>query len=395
MFIGKNLENIRMIKGMSRKDLSIVLKVSEQAIWQYETKNMIPEINKIYELADLFKVKTAYFIENQPDDFSNTSLNKSSIPFRAINYKVSTKLLEKQFWQASYLANITNYLFKFIKVPHVNILDLARKIEDDFDNHQSKYDFIKSSAILARKVIMKDENNKNLLFNLEKNGLIVYDKKIDKDADAFSFWSTNEMPYIVLGNNKGVAVRRNFDIAHELGHILLHRHIEFSNLDPDDYRKIEQEANDFAGEFLLPEKEFIEDFKKVLKKSNPDYLISLKEKWLVSIQTIAIRAYKLELLTSSQYKYLWANINKKGYKYEEPLDSKLIIAKPIKMNSLIDFLFKKEMIAPNELLDSLKVKPLFLNEIAGFDPRIFDKYMDNEKEKQNGQILKIFENNNS
>lgn len=100
-------------------------------------------------------------------------------------------------------------------------------------------------------------------------------------------------------------------------------------------------------------------------------------------------------MTSSQYKYLWANINKKGYKYEEPLDSELIVAKPIKMNSLIDFLFKKEMIAPNELLDRLKVKPLFLNEIAGFDPRIFDKYMDNEKEKQNGQILKIFENNNS
>ncbi len=35
------------------------------------------------------------------------------------------------------------------------------------------------------------------------------------------------------------------------------------------------------------------------KKSNPDYLAVLKEKWYVSIQAIAMRAYYLGLM--SQY----------------------------------------------------------------------------------------------
>ncbi|BGE81208.1 helix-turn-helix domain-containing protein [Staphylococcus petrasii] len=393
MFIGRNLESIRILKGMSRKELSKELNISEQAIWQYETKNMVPEINKIYELANLFQVTTAYFIENQPKEFSNTRLNKTSIAFRAINYKASTKILEKQFWQANYLTNLTNYFFKFVQSPPVSILKIVKKIEDEFESYQKRSEFIKAAASFARKQLMNDKDNRYLLFNLEKSGVIVYDKKIDRDADAFSFWSIDDTPFIILGNNKGIAVRRNFDIGHELGHILLHRHIEFSNLEPEDYKNIEKEANEFAGEFLLPEKEFIEDFNKITKKSNPDYLITLKEKWLVSIQTIAIRAYKLGLLTRSQYNYLWANLNKKGYKYEEPLDKELIISKPVKMNSLLDFLFKKEMLTPHFLLEDLKVNSEFLYEIAGIDSRIFDKYMENEKEKQNGELINLFKNN--
>lgn len=178
MFIGRNLESIRILKGMSRKELSKELNISEQAIWQYETKNMVPEINKIYELANLFQVTTAYFIENQPKEFSNTRLNKTSIAFRAINYKASTKILEKQFWQANYLTNLTNYFFKFVQSPPVSILKIVKKIEDEFESYQKRSEFIKAAASFARKQLMNDKDNRYLLFNLEKSGVIVYDKKL-------------------------------------------------------------------------------------------------------------------------------------------------------------------------------------------------------------------------
>lgn len=63
------------------------------------------------------------------------------------------------------------------------------------------------------------------------------------------------------------------------------------------------------------------------------------------------------------------------------------------MNSLLDFLFKKEMLTPHFLLEDLKVNSEFLYEIAGIDSRIFDKYMENEKEKQNGELINLFKNN--
>ncbi|WP_146764043.1 ImmA/IrrE family metallo-endopeptidase, partial [Staphylococcus aureus] len=82
----------------------------------------------------------------------------------------------------------------------------------------------------------------------------------------------------------------------------------------------EHEADIFASEFLLPEEAFKKDFDQMTKKSNPDYLAVLKEKWYVSIQAIAMRAYYLGLMSSTQYRYFWASLNKKGYKSKEPLD---------------------------------------------------------------------------
>lgn len=61
-----------------------------------------------------------------------------------------------------------------------------------------------------------------------------------------------QVPFIILSNNKGVAVRRHFDLAHELGHLLLHRQIEFDMLSHEDFQRIEKEADIFAAEFLYP-----------------------------------------------------------------------------------------------------------------------------------------------
>ena len=38
MFIGKNLEYVRKLNALSRKRIIRKINVSEQAIWQYETK---------------------------------------------------------------------------------------------------------------------------------------------------------------------------------------------------------------------------------------------------------------------------------------------------------------------------------------------------------------------
>ncbi|MCG9844064.1 ImmA/IrrE family metallo-endopeptidase, partial [Staphylococcus argenteus] len=82
--------------------------------------------------------------------------------------------------------------------------------------------------------------------------------------------------------------------------------IQFDLLSSEEYKTIEHEADIFASEFLLPEEAFKKDFDQMTKKSNPDYLAVLKEKWYVSIQAIAMRAYYLGLMSSTQYRYFWA-----------------------------------------------------------------------------------------
>jgi len=66
-----------------------------------------------------------------------------------------------------------------------------------------------------------------------------------QQLDAFSFWVGTE-PFVLL-NARGTAERRRWDIAHELGHLVMHRghHV------PTD-RGREDEADEFASHFLLP-----------------------------------------------------------------------------------------------------------------------------------------------
>lgn len=234
---------------------------------------------------------------------------------------------------------------------------------------------IQRAAKMAREFLEIDnKSNLNLLFMLEKKGAFIFEKAIGEKIDAYSLWSEDERPFIILGNLKKSAVRRNFDLAHELGHLLLHYKVEFSSLDNKSHRQHEQEANLFAGAFLLPEEEFIQDFNNLPRKSNPESYIDLKKKWMVSIQALAYRAQSLELLDYQQYRYFNIKLNQLGYKTREPLDEKIKIMRPGKVRSILQLLFDKDYLSLRTLLDTLMVDIEFLSKLLGIEVEFFEKY---------------------
>lgn len=114
------------------------------------------------------------------------------------------------------------------------------------------------------------------MFLVEKSGIFIFEKAIGEEIDVYSLWTNSDRPFIILGNMKRSSVRRNFDIAHELGHLLLHYKVEFTNLDTKEHKNIENEANLFAGAFLLPKKSFLQDMETVSRVTNPDAYLDLK-----------------------------------------------------------------------------------------------------------------------
>ncbi|MCO4338920.1 XRE family transcriptional regulator [Staphylococcus agnetis] len=387
MFYGKNLTYIRQLNGMSRNELAIQLNVSEQAIWQYETKNAMPDISKIYSLANTFHVKTNFFMKEQHSYFSNESVDRHRIAFRSKNQNTSIKILNKQHYQATFMTNLTEFLFSNISQPTLAIYDILNQVEALMSHEKLTKGKINEIACIARKYIIDSSNNANLLLQIEKTGIIVFEQQLDQYTDTFSYWSDSNLPFIVLGDNKGIAVRRNFDIAHELGHLLLHRKIEFDLLSKEEFKDIEKEADCFAAYFLLPEEAFMEDFNNLNKKSNPEHYMLLKEKWHVSIQAMAMRAYYLGGLTESQYRYFWALINKKGYKQLEPLDKDIKLPRPIKINSLLNLLFEKGVLQPTELLEMFRVNPEFFQNLLRINSNVFYKFMTINHQSQKDQIL--------
>lgn len=384
MFVGKSLTNIRILNDLSRNQLAEKIGVTEQAIWQYENGYMSPKLEIVNKLKTVFQVKSIYFYS---DDLLNEA-DMNNIQVENIAYRSETiNSLNKSQSESMHVRFIDAFIKKIetkINYPKNILLDLRNetilflKKNTDMDRKMQ----INYIAGLAReKIGMNSNSNQNLLFFLEKAGVFVFEKEIGETIDAYSLWSEDERPYIILGSIKKSAVRRNFDLAHELGHLLLHYKVEFTMQDKKSYKYIEEEANNFASTFLLPEEQFREDFNGIVKKSNPDAFIDIKKKWLVSLQAIAIRAFKLNIIDYQQYRYFYMSINKKGYKITEPLDKEIPINRPTKVKSILQLLFDNGLYTVSEIMDELKVDLSFLTLLTGIEIEFFEKHQQNENRK--------------
>src|SRR5699024_1215930 len=274
------------------------------------------------------------------------------------------------------LINVKNYVSRNVRFPENEVINLRNDVIGFLHNESNRQNAVLKAAEYARDFLgLKIENNENLLFLLEKNGAFIFEKSFEDKVDAYSLWSEANEPYIMLGNVKKSAVRRNFDLAHELGHLLMHYKVEFPMLDKKSFREYEHEANLFAGAFLLPKDEFLSDISEISKISHPDSYIELKEKWKVSIQAMAFRAHFLQYMTYQQYRYFNIKLNQLKYKEIEPLDQSIPIWQPGKLRSIFKLVFEKEYVSLEELLDNMEVEILYLTKITGIESAFFEKYL--------------------
>ena len=101
----------------------------------------------------------------------------------------------------------------------------------------------------------------------------------------------------IMVNDEQPATRNLFTVAHELGHYILHegtnnRYDEYHKYTPEE-RKKEFQANDFAGKLLMPEKQFIQSFRK-----NNGILLDVAYEFGVSVRACEVRAFNLGLVTN-------------------------------------------------------------------------------------------------
>jgi Zn-dependent peptidase ImmA (M78 family)/DNA-binding XRE family transcriptional regulator len=161
----------------------------------------------------------------------------------------------------------------------------------------------------------------NLINKLEKNGVFVFAiPNANEKFDAFSLWSDNDprKPIVVVNSNKS-GDRIRYSCAHELGHLVLHKSPR-GNLD-----EIEKEAHAFAAEFLIPEEAFRREVSLPVTLTD---LAKLKPRWGVAIQALIKRAYYLDMLTERQYRYMFEQIGKLGWRTREPANLDIPIERP-------------------------------------------------------------------
>jgi Zn-dependent peptidase ImmA (M78 family) len=124
------------------------------------------------------------------------------------------------------------------------------------------------------------------------------------------------MPPLVFLNSRIRAKDRiRFSLAHELGHIVMHRAQK---------PEMEDEANEFAAAFLMPEEDIAHSFYGI----SLEKLMTLKMYWKTSMQAIVRRARDLKRIGDRGYKYYQIEMSKRGWRTSEPIEIRDNIENP-------------------------------------------------------------------
>jgi Zn-dependent peptidase ImmA (M78 family) len=145
---------------------------------------------------------------------------------------------------------------------------------------------------------------------LEAAGCLVIEEDFGSArVDGLSQW-VGPHPVVLL-NSRLPTDRKRLTLAHELGHLCLHT----ENVSEE----LEEQANAFAAEFLMP----AAVIRPQLYNVTIGRLLDLKREWAVSIQTLIERAHDLKLLAGPQRTNLYKSLSTKGWRTREPLSDDL------------------------------------------------------------------------
>ncbi len=148
----------------------------------------------------------------------------------------------------------------------------------------------------------------NLVQLCESRGIRVYSLPPFADAvDAYSMWRSG-IPYVFLARRKSPE-RIRFDLAHEIGHLVLH------DGEPCDTAATEREADSFASEFLVPAASIVEYLSPTPSVAD---ILTVRTQFKVSAMALAMAAHKTGWISDWNYRQICIELSTRGFRSSEP-----------------------------------------------------------------------------
>lgn len=360
IFNGKRLKNARLFRGLTLTQLAKNTDISKQSLSLYENEKNIPEHTRVRSMASALNFPYEFFFQNDIwETVTDVTYFRSLASATKMNRTAQTIKLE-------YVAKIYEVLLNYIDFPRLNLPEVSFDGSDDeFDEKQIK-DTQQQIEVIAQRLRehweIGDAPIKNLQFLLEKNGIIITGFNTQESKiDAFSQRTTvdnGDVYFIAVALGQRPEGRINFDLAHELGHILLHPWSENLELIPkEEFKAREKQANMFASAFLLPKDSFGKEVQAY--PTDLEYYQFLKKKWKVSIQAMAYRTHQLGIITDNQFQYMMRQISKNGWRTKEPGDTPYSLNENI-FQGAIDLLVEEKILKPVSIMRLLKQNKITL-----------------------------------
>jgi Zn-dependent peptidase ImmA (M78 family)/DNA-binding XRE family transcriptional regulator len=333
MTVGDRIRQARELRGMNQVQLAKALGLNQSAIAHIEggRNDATDEMIKAISFQTGFPV--SFFTQGEAPSFS-----LGTLMFRA---RVAMTARERQI------------AYRYAQVAY----EVAERLTQGVEEIPVRLPHIEEEPVKAAHVmrlslgIPDNEPIPKVISPLEKCGVFVLALPLHSHSqDAFSLWAGDgKRPVIALFADKS-GDRIRWNVSHELRHLTARANGSLA--------EIETDANLFAAEFLMPEKAMLSEIVPPVTLSR---MMELKAKWGVAIQALVRRAFELEMITERQYRYLFEQIGRHGWRTNEPVS--VAVEKPRVLRAMAEAVYgiplDYKTIATNMRLPYSLTKALF------------------------------------
>ena len=298
-FVGRRLMLARHLAGMRKNELADHIDKTPTAVASYEAGRSRPAAATVARLCIALGVEPGFFLATPGTERSGPA----SLEPHYRSLRSTTQLVRNQATAYGWVVHDVVAVFE----RHVEMPSPSIPTYTPADGGASGP--AAAAHALREAWGLGTEPIKHVIRLAENHGVIsVFSPFEIATVDAYSFESVIR-PIVILNPLKGDYYRQRWDLAHEIGHLILHRDAEPGG------HMVETEANRFAGEFLLPAQPIREQL-----PHRPIWprLQALKENWGVSIQALLYRARELDVYNDVTYRNAMLKMSKEGWRRQEP-----------------------------------------------------------------------------
>ena len=328
MFNMGRFDLARQRRGLTKRELAHRLEVTDRTVSNWYSNQEVDEkiLEKAAEILD-FPINFFYGCEVE-------KIQVESVSFRALT-KMTARKRDMAISQTILAEMISDWIDQNFELPLPNVPDL-HELRSDFSTatigsldeadendvrYYLEYSYPEACADTVRKAWgLGEQPIPNLIALLESKGIRVFSLTDEaQDVDACCRW-TSGRPFIFL-NTSRTAERCRFDLAHELGHLVMHKHGIIEGI------HVEQEANAFASAFLMPRRSLLAN---PLRIPSLKSILSKKEIWQVSAAALTYRYNKLGIITDWNATSIYKQLAQRGRNNEPnpiPHESSLLLDK--------------------------------------------------------------------
>lgn len=314
----------RESRGVSQKDLADSISVTPGLISKIEHGFRSPTPDVLSEMSRLLRYPVDFFYLQDrvygPGIGELFHRKRQDVPVRTL-LKIHATV---NVWRMHLTRMVAAVELPECRIPNIDIEEHDSNVED-----------------IARSIRAHWQLSKGPIPNLSEaiedaGGIVIpFDFETPR-VDAVSHW-VPPLPPLFFINSRSPTDRMRFTLAHEVGHMVLHQSSR-SYIELTDASEAERQANRFASEFLMPERDIAHQLESITLPK----LAFLKPYWKVSMAALLKRATTSGKISERRARTLWAEMSQKGYKRREPANLDIPSEHPSMLRELL-FLYQSEL----------------------------------------------------